>query len=156
MGRECGNHTLQATALVNEAYLRLVDQTRVNWKNRSHFFAVSAQIMRRILVDYARRNLAEKRGGGAETVSLDEVFVYSYDKSAEVIALDEALKKLAEIDSRRQKVVELRFFGGLSLDETSEVLGVSVNTVMRDWNFAKAWLFREMNAAERSGGDSDE
>jgi RNA polymerase sigma factor (TIGR02999 family) len=145
MRREDENHTLQATALVNEAYLKLVDQTRVNWQNRSHFFGVAAQIMRRILVDYARRHLAEKRGGNAETISLEDAVIFNKEKSSDIIALDEALKVLAKIDERRQKVVELRFFGGLSVDETAEVLRTSKNTVVRDWNFAKAWLYRQIN-----------
>ncbi len=144
MRRENENHTLQATALVNEAYIRLIDQTRVNWKNRSHFFGVAAQVMRRILVDYARRNLAEKRGGKAETISLDDAVIFNREKSNDILALDEALKSLAKIDERRQKVVELRFFGGLSVDETAEVLSISKNTVVRDWNFAKAWLYRQI------------
>ncbi len=144
MRRESSEHTLQSTALVNEAYLKLVDQTRVNWQNRSHFFGIASQVMRRILVDYARRNLAEKRGGNAETISLDDAVIFKREKSSEIIALDEALKSLAKIDERRQKVVELRFFGGLTFEETAEVLDVSKNTVVRDWNFAKAWLYRQI------------
>lgn len=144
MRRENSDHTLQATALVNEAYLKLVDQTRVNWQNRSHFFGVASQVMRRILVDYARRNLAEKRGGYAETISLDEAIIFNREKSKDIIALDDALKSLAKLDERRQKVVELKFFGGLTFEETAEVLDVSKNTVVRDWNFAKAWLYRQI------------
>lgn len=144
MRRENENHTLQATALVNEAYLKLVDQTRVNWKNRSHFFGVAAQVMRRILVDYARKNLAVKRGGNAETISLEDAVIFNKEKSSDIVALDEALTLLGKIDERRQKVVELRFFGGLSVLETAEVLDVSKNTVVRDWNFSKAWLYRQI------------
>ena len=144
MRRESSDHTLQATALVNEAYMRLIDQTRVNWQNRSHFFGVAAQVMRRILVDYARKNLAQKRGGNAETISLDDAMIFSREKSSDIIALDEALKSLAKLDERRQKVVELRFFGGLTFEEAAEVLDVSKNTVVRDWNFAKAWLYRQI------------
>ncbi len=144
MRRENKDHTLQATALVNEAYMRLIDQKRVDWKNRSHFFGIAGQIMRRILVDYARRKLAEKRGGNTKTVSLDDAIVLGKGQSSEILALDEALKKLSEIDPRRGKVVELRYFGGLTVDETAEVMGTSRNTVVRDWNFAKAWLYRQI------------
>jgi RNA polymerase sigma factor (TIGR02999 family) len=132
-------HTLQPTALVHEAFLRLVDQN-VQWQNRAHFFAMAANLMRRILVDYARSVQAEKRGGAAEKISLDEAFVFAREKPAEMIALDEALKKLAEIDPRRCQVVELRFFGGLNNEEIAEVLGIHSNTVLRDWNLARAWL----------------
>jgi RNA polymerase sigma factor (TIGR02999 family) len=136
--------TLQTTALVHEAYLRLVDQQEANWKNRAQFFAVAAQMMRRILVDYARARQYEKRGGGAQQVELDEAMVVSSDRAAEVVALDEALLRLAELDSRKSRLVELRFFGGMSIEETAEILGVSPGTVMRDWTLAKAWLQREM------------
>jgi RNA polymerase sigma factor (TIGR02999 family) len=132
-------HTLQPTALVHEAFLRLVDQN-VQWQNRAHFFAMAANLMRRILVDYARTVQAEKRGGAAEKISLEEAFVFAREKPAEMIALDEALKKLAEIDPRRCQVVELRFFGGLNNEEIAEVLGIHSNTVLRDWNLARAWL----------------
>ena len=141
-GRE--GHTLQTSALVNEAYLRLIDQKNVHWQNRSHFFAIAAQIMRRILVDYARSRRYGKRGGGAVQVSLEERLIVSANRSAEVVALDDALKSLAKIDERKSQVVELRFFGGLSIEETAEVLGVSAATVMRDWTLAKAWLLREI------------
>jgi RNA polymerase sigma factor (TIGR02999 family) len=144
LGREHPGHTLQTTALVHEAYLRLVDQQAASWKNRAQFFAVAAQMMRRILVDYARARQYGKRGGGAEKVELDEALVVSSDRAAEVVALDEVLMSLAELDPRKSRVVELRVFGGLSVDETAEVLGVSPGTVMRDWTLAKAWLHREM------------
>ena len=137
-------HPLQTTALVNEAYLRLIDSSRVRWQNRAHFFAVSAQLMRRILVDAARTRHKLKRGGGAIQVALDEAAVIAYEPSADLVALDEALKTLAAFDERKSKVVELRFFGGLSVEETAEVLKVSPVTVMRDWGLAKAWLLREL------------
>ena len=146
MGRERPGHTLQTSGLVNEAFLRLVDQTNVHWKNRAHFFAIAAQIMRRILVDYARSRRYAKRGGGARQVSLNEALIVSEGRSAEVVALDDALKGLAAIDQRKSQIVELRFFGGLSIEETAEVLGVSPGTVMRDWTLAKAWLRKEMTA----------
>jgi RNA polymerase sigma factor (TIGR02999 family) len=132
-------HTLQPTALVHEAFLKLVEQ-ETQWQNRGHFFAMAANLMRRILVDYARSYKAEKRGGAAEKVSLDDAFIFVKEKPAEMIALDEALQELAKIDQRRSQVVELRFFGGLSNEEIAEVLGVHVNTVVRDWNLARAWL----------------
>lgn len=132
-------HTLQPTALVHEAFLKLVDQDTA-WQNRTHFFAMAANLMRRILVDYARSHDARKRGGAAEKVSLDDAFVFAKERPAEVIALDEAMRELAEIDPRRAQVVELRFFGGLSNEEIAEVLGVHSNTVLRDWNLARAWL----------------
>ena len=140
MRRENSAHTLQTTALVNEAYLRLIDQNRVQWQNRTHFFGIAAQMMRRILIDHARKHEYAKRGGGAIKISLDDVAEISDEKAAEMIALDEALSELAKIDARRARVVELRYFGGLSNDEISVVLDISVNTVMRDWNLAKAWL----------------
>ena len=144
MAGERTGHPLQTTALVNEAYLRLIDSSRVRWQNRAHFFAVSAQLMRRILVDAARSRRKLKRGGDAIHVSLDEALSVSNEPAADLIALDEALTALAAFDGRKSKVVELRFFGGLSVDETAEVLNVSVMTVMRDWSFAKAWLLREL------------
>jgi RNA polymerase sigma factor (TIGR02999 family) len=137
-------HTMQTTALVNEAYVRLVDLNRVHWRNRAHFFAVSAQLMRRILVDSARSRGSLKRGGGARRVKLDEALVVSPDPSEDLVELDEALKALAEVDSRKERVVELRFFGGLTVKETAEVLNVSPDTVMRDWRLAKLWLLREL------------
>ena len=137
-------HPLQTTALVNEAYLRLIDSSRVRWQNRAHFFAVSAQLMRRILVDAARARHKLKRGGGAIHVALDDAAVIGHEPSPDLVALDEALQTLAAFDERKSKVVELRFFGGLSVDETAEVLKVSAVTVMRDWGLAKAWLLREL------------
>jgi RNA polymerase sigma-70 factor (ECF subfamily) len=144
MRREDPDHTLQTTALINETYLRLIDQRKVQWQNRAHFFGISAQIMRRILSNYARDQNRAKRGGGATQVSLSGIAVISNEKSKELVALDEALKRLAVEDERKCRVVELRYFGGLSVEETAEVLNVSAITVMRDWKFAKAWLHREV------------
>jgi RNA polymerase sigma factor (TIGR02999 family) len=144
MRKENPGHTLQTTALVNEAYFRLIGQKNVRWQNRAHFFGISAQIMRRILLNYARDRHRDKRGGGAVQVSLSEVAVMSEAKSSELIALDEALEKLAAIDERKSRVVELRYFGGLSVEETAEVMKVSSITVIRHWNMAKAWLAREL------------
>ena len=146
MTGERQSHTLQTTALVNEAYLKLVDSRKVNWQNRAHFFAISAQLMRRILVDFARTRGYQKRGGGAQQVSLEEACMASQERGRNVLALDGALTALAEVDPRKSKVVELRFFGGLSLEETAEVLKVSPDTVLRDWRMAKAWLGRELGA----------
>ncbi|MCB1022666.1 MAG: sigma-70 family RNA polymerase sigma factor, partial [Acidobacteria bacterium] len=140
-------HTLQTTALVNEAYLKLVRQDDADWANRAHFFAVAAQIMRRILVDHARGRLAGKRGGGAIAVPLDEAFVFSPERCAEVVALDEALIRLEEQDERVGKVVELRFFAGLSVEETAEALKISTRTVKRDWQFGRAWLQSELEVS---------
>ncbi|HEY6120779.1 MAG TPA: sigma-70 family RNA polymerase sigma factor [Pyrinomonadaceae bacterium] len=145
MRRENPGHTLQTTALVNEAYFRLVDQKRVHWRNRSHFFAISAQLMRRILVDHARSHQYVKRGGGAHKVSLDEVAVVAQGQAAQLIALDDALVELAAIDERKSNIVELRFFGGLNVEETAEALKISPRTVMREWSMAKAWLYRTIN-----------
>ena len=145
MGGERPDHTLQTTALVNEAYLRLVDCRRVRWQNRAHFFAVSAQLMRRILVDFARARQKLRRRGDLVHLSLDEALVISREPSAELIELDQALQTLAVFDERKSKVVELRFFGGLSVEETAEVLNVSPVTVMRDWGLAKVWLLRELD-----------
>jgi RNA polymerase sigma factor (TIGR02999 family) len=144
MNRERPGHTLQTSALVNEAFLRLVDQRDVHWQNRAHFFGIAAQMMRRILVDYARNRQYAKRGGNARQVSLDEAVIVSKERAADVVALDDALKGLAEFDLRKSQIVELRFFGGLSIDETAGVLAVSPGTVMRDWTLAKAWLKRAM------------
>jgi RNA polymerase sigma factor (TIGR02999 family) len=144
MNGERAGHTLQTTALVNEAYLRLVDSKDVRWQNRAHFFAVSAQLMRRILVDFARSRGYQKRGGAAQQVELDEAAFVADDRGAEMVALDEALIALAELDARQARVVELRYFGGLSDAETAEVLKVSVGTVRRDWTLARAWLSREL------------
>ncbi|HVE59415.1 MAG TPA: sigma-70 family RNA polymerase sigma factor [Pyrinomonadaceae bacterium] len=137
-------NTLQTTALINETYLRLINQNRVEWQNRAHFFAISAQLMRRILLNYIRDQKRMKRGGNAVQVSLSEATIMSPQKTDELLALDEALEKLAAFDERKSKVVELRFFGGLSVEETAEVLKISQITVMRDWNMAKAWLAREI------------
>lgn len=134
--------TLQTSALVNEAYVRLVDQKNVEWQDRAHFFAIAAQLMRRILVDHARKRSSQKRAGGVQRVTLDETLVVSDERAAEVVALDDALVNLADIDERKSKIVELRFFAGLSIEETAEVLAVSPGTVMRDWTLAKAWLRR--------------
>ena len=144
MGREREGHTLQTSALVNEAYLRLVDWKNVEWQNRAHFFAVSAQMMRRILVDFARDRRYLKRGGGALQVSLAEAAGMTSERGTDLVALDDALNSLAEVDKRKSQVVELRFFGGLSVEETAEVLKVSAETVMRDWKLAKVWLLREL------------
>jgi RNA polymerase sigma-70 factor (ECF subfamily) len=144
MSREREGHTLQTSALVNEAYLKLCDQTRVRWQNRAHFFAIAAQTMRRILIDHARRRAFAKRGGGARELQLDEAAVLTDERAAELVALDEALQTLAEVDERKSKVVELRFFGGLSVEETAEVLGVSPDTVTREWRRARAFLRREI------------
>jgi RNA polymerase sigma factor (TIGR02999 family) len=143
--RERAGHTLQTTALVNEAYLRLIDQRCVQWQNRAHFFGVASQLMRRILVDHARARHYVRRGGGARRVSLDEALVVSKQRAADVLALDEALTALATIDRRKSQIVEMRFFGGLSIEETAEVLAVSPGTIMRDWTLAKAWLHREIS-----------
>lgn len=151
MFRERSGHTLQATALVNEAYLRLVNARQVDWKNRAHFFALSAQVMRRILVDSARAHNDQKRGGGNPRVTLDEDFMGAQEKCHDLVALDDALKALAAVDPRKDRVVELRFFAGLSVEETAEVLKVSRNTVLRDWRLAKMWLKREMNKENRTG-----
>ena len=142
MRGERAGHTLQTTALVNEAYLRLVEQRHVRWQNRAHFLAIAAQLMRRILVDYARRRQYQKRGGGALQVTLAEAESVAFERTPDLVALDEALRSLAEIDPRRSQVVELRFFGGLSIEETAEVLKVSPTTVERDWTIAKAWLHK--------------
>ncbi len=148
MSRERKGHTLQTTALINEAYVRLIDQKNVPWANRSHFFAISAQIMRRILIDHARRHQYAKRGGGARQVSLDEAAtVVMPDQSGELLRLDEALKSLAEMDPRRSQVVELRYFGGLNNEEIAGVLRISENTVTRDWNMARAWLYQQLTGS---------
>jgi RNA polymerase sigma factor (TIGR02999 family) len=150
MGKERMGHTLQATALVNEAYMRLIDVNKVQWQNRAHFFAMSARMMRRILVDSARKRNYQKRGAGAHQVSLDEGMMV-LEPGRDLVALDDALNELAKVDERKSKVVEMRFFGGLSVEETAESLGVSVDTVMRDWKLAKAWLLRELAAGKEEG-----
>jgi RNA polymerase sigma factor (TIGR02999 family) len=146
--RERREHTLQTTALVHEAYLRLNDQREVQWKNREQFLGVAAQLMRRILVDYSRGHDAQKRGGGVEKVFLEEALSVSREKGADVIALDEALTRLAEFDPQHAQLVELRFFGGLSIEESAEVMGVSRTTLKRNWNLAKAWLARELRTGD--------
>jgi RNA polymerase sigma-70 factor, ECF subfamily len=145
MRKERDAHTLQTTALIHEAYLKLIGQRDAKWQNRSHFFAIAAQAMRRILVDHARERHREKRGGNAENLPIEEAaFVASKEKSVDLIALDEALTRLAKIDERQVRVVELRYFSGLDIDETAEALGISNATVRRDWNVAKAWLKEEI------------
>jgi RNA polymerase sigma factor (TIGR02999 family) len=152
MAGEQPGHTLQTTALLNEAYLRLVDSPKLSWQNRAHFFAVSAQVMRRILVDWARSRQALKRGGEARPLELEEALVVADAPGADLVALDDALKALAALDPRKSEVVEFRFFGGLSVEETAEVLKVSPETVMRDWKFAKSWLRRELSKEKPVGG----
>jgi RNA polymerase sigma factor (TIGR02999 family) len=141
---ERAGHLLQTTALVNEAYLRLVDWKNVEWQNRAHFFGLAAQMMRRILVDFARARQYQKRGGAGQQLSLEEVALVAPERSGELVALDDALQTLAKLSPRQCQVVELRFFGGLSLEETAEVLKVSAGTVRRDWSLAQAWLYREL------------
>jgi RNA polymerase sigma factor (TIGR02999 family) len=145
MAQERAEHTLQTSALVNEAYVRLIDQKNVRWQNRAQFFGIAATSMRRILVGYARRRKRAKRGAGALQISLDEAAILSNERASEMVAIDEALESLAAVDPRKSQVVELRFFGGLSIDETAEVLHVSPGTVMRDWTLAKAWLRQEIS-----------
>lgn len=142
---ERSNHTLQPTALVHEAYMKLIDQNRVQWQNRAHFFGIAAQVMRRILMDHARKHQADKRGGEFEKLPIEEeILIVSQDKSSELIALDEALDELAKVDPDKAKIVELRYFGGLSIEETAEVMGVSVPTINRHWKMAKAWLYSQV------------
>jgi len=154
MAAERPGHILQTTALVNEAYLRLFDWKNVHWQNRAHFFGMAAQIMRRILVDFARAQRRRKRGGDACQISLTDVGEVPAQSSAQILALDDALKRLATLDSRQSQVVELRFFAGLSLEETAEVLKVSVGTVRRDWSLAQAWLYRELSRLSTVSGNS--
>ena len=143
--RERSNHTLQPTALVHEAYMKLIDQKRVRWQNRAHFFGIAAQVMRRILLDHARKHQADKRGGEVEKLPIEEeILIVSHDKSAELIALDDALESLAKLDPQKARIVELRYFGGLSIEETAEVVGVSVPTINRQWRMAKAWLYSQI------------
>lgn len=149
--RERADHTLQPTALVHEAYFRLVAQNDVHWQSRAHFFGVAAQMMRRVLIDHAKSHRRAKRGGGLIKVELDQAAGLSEEQAVEVIALDDALDALARIDLRKSKIVELRYFGGLSVEETAEVLSVSPNTVMRDWAMAKAWLYNEIKGEEDNG-----
>jgi RNA polymerase sigma factor (TIGR02999 family) len=143
--KERAGHTLQPTALAHEAYIKLIDQRSVRWRNRAHFYGIAAQAMRRILVDHARARLAEKRGSGVDVVSLDEAIDVSDERAGQLLALDDALKRLADLDQQTSRVVELRYFGGMTLEETAEVLGVSRATVIREWRMAKAWLYDELN-----------
>jgi RNA polymerase sigma-70 factor, ECF subfamily len=156
MAGERSGHTLQTTALVNEVYLQLVDCGQINWQDRAHFFAVSARLMRRILIDFARSRGYQKRGGGVTPLSLDDVPSVGNKPDANLVALDDALKALAAVDERKSRVVELKFFGGLSVEETAEVLKVSKNTVVRDWRLAKVWLLRELTNKEFSERESKE
>jgi RNA polymerase sigma factor (TIGR02999 family) len=149
MAREREGHTLQTTALIHEVYLRLVRSHEVEWQDRAHFFAVSAQLMRRILTDFARSHTYQKRGGGARQVALDEALIVSPEPSVDLVILEQALTRFGQIDARKAKVVELRFFGGMTVKETAEVLKISEETVMRDWSMARAWLQRELD------GDAD-
>ena len=153
MRRERADHTLQATALVHEAYLKLVNQHSVQWQNRAHFYGIAAQVMRRLLVDHARGHVREKRGGGASIVTLDEGMVFSPERSQEFLDLDRALERLASLDPRQAKIVELRFFGGLTVEEAAEVLAISPKTVKRDWVIAKAWLHGELKSIYGSATD---
>ena len=149
MGRERRGHTLQVTALVNEAFLRLTDARRLRWQDRAHFLGISARLMRRVLVDHARARGYQKRGGGAQRVTLDDALVVSPEPAVNVLALDRALEALAAVDNRKSRTIELRFFGGLSVEETAEVLHVSPDTVKRDWRLAKLWLLRELEGEGR-------
>ena len=151
MAGERPGHSLQATALINEAYLRMIDLPEIDWKSRAHFFAVAAQAMRYLLLEHARSRRYAKRGGGSQQITLDEAAVVAPERSADLLALDDALQALAILDARRARVVELRYFGGLSVEETAEVLKVAPITVMRDWRFAKSWLLRELS----QGGTDD-
>ena len=152
MSRERIDHTLQTTALINEAYVKLINASDVKWQNRAHFFGVAAQMMRRILIDHAKAKHRVKRGGTAIKVMLDENVNFTQERASELLALDDALQSLARMDERKSRIVELRYFGGLTVEETAEVLGISDKTVMRDWNLAKAWLYRELtsNSANES------
>lgn len=151
MRRENPGHTLQSSDLINEAWLRLADQRQVQWQNRAHFFGIAAQLMRRILIDHARRHHYQKRGGGAIQVSLDETAAVTAARAAELLAVDEALERLTAMDARKGRIIELRFFGGLNLDETAEVMGLSSPTIQREWRAAKAWLHRLLT----EGNDND-
>lgn len=145
--KERNDHTFQPTALVHEAYLKLIDISDINWQDRAHFFAAASTMMRRILVDHARARLTDKRGGEAQRIALEDVISFSTDKTdVDLLALDEALGLLAEFDDQQSKIVELRFFGGLTIEETAHVLGISVSTVKREWTLAKAWLYRKMTS----------
>jgi len=149
MARERPGHTLETTALIHETYLRLVDVRQVKWQNRAHFLAMCAQLMRRILIEFARSRGYQKRGGGAVRVNFDEALTFGKQPDFNLVALDDALNRLAQVDERKSKVVELRFFGGLDVKETAEVMNVSADTVMRDWKLAKVWLLRELSGGKR-------
>lgn len=151
MHRERSGHTLQTTALINEAYLRLIERSHTRWENRAHFFAISAQLMRQILVDFARSRRSRKRGGEEFQVSLGEALPVAVKRDADLVALDDALQALAAIDARKSRIVELRFFGGLSEEETAEALKISPATVRRDWKVAKVWLLRELKKGQKDG-----
>ena len=155
MALERSGHSLQATALVNEAYLRLINQRQVRWQGRAHFFALASRMMRRILVDYARSRHYAKRGGAARRVSLEDAMIVSEEKTRDVVALDDALTRLAAIDLRKSQVVELRYFGGLSMEEIAEVLKISEVTVRRDWSTAKAWLYRDIGATGKASTNGE-
>ena len=147
MRRERKDHTLQPTALVHEAYLKLIEQKNTDWQSRAHFFGIAAQTMRRILVDHARGHMRDKRGGGAITVPLDEALVFAPEQSSELVRLDQSLERLAKLDARQSRIVELRFFGGLTVEQTAAVLGISEKTVKRDWSMARAWLHGDMKTS---------
>jgi len=155
MRRERANQTLQTTALIHEAYLRLIDASRVQWQNRAHFFGVAARLMRQVLVAFARERGYQKRGGGAQQVSLDETMVIDEGQDEDLVALDEALSALAQFDARKAQVVEMRFFGGLTEDEIAAALGVSPETVRRDWRLARSWLRRKLGVGQMSGEQND-
>lgn len=144
--KENSGHTLQPTALVHEAYMKLIDISDINWQDRAHFFAVAANVMRNILVDHARAKLADKRGGGAQRIALEDAISLSSEENVDVLAVDEALKELAELDEQQSRIVELRFFGGLTIEETAHVAGISPATVKREWAMAKAWLHRKLSS----------
>ena len=153
LAKERGSHTLQPTALVHEAYLRLVNQTRISWQNRAHFFGIAANMMRRVLVDHARAHASEKRGGAAVRLSIEDIQIPLEQRASDLIALDDALEKLAQFDDRKAKIVELRFFGGLTDEEIAEVLNVSSRTVLREWKTARLWLYRELSAELAATGE---
>ena len=150
MRREKSDHTLQTTALVNEAYIKLVNLKTANWQDRAHFYAVASRVMRRILVDHARKHIAGKRGGGIELLPLNEAIVFTPGRSGQIVRLDDALTRLADTDERASKVIELRYFGGLSVEECAEVLGISPRTVKREWMFARAWLRSEFGLGQEA------
>jgi RNA polymerase sigma factor (TIGR02999 family) len=152
LSRERPNHTLQSTALAHELYLKLIDQKRVQWRDREHFFAVASQIIRRTLVDYARRLHAQRRGGPRTMITLDEAISPQQDRDLNLVALDDALEVLSQMDSQQARIIELRFFGGLSIEATGRILGVSSSTVNREWNVARAWLYRELSRSADASG----